>query len=163
MLTGSAPKRHSACLASAVERCFRLLPRDLRWSALSTLLEAQMITGKTAVSLVARGGTTDCAVSPVHNVFDAPPPHARLPGTWSAPGQARSPRPDPNDLLARQMTPYISDSAARMIAVCAKCSHPHPSLWLLGGGAWTRICPCLVGPQRQPVSISFASAFRTSI
>src|SRR5215813_1439530 len=72
MLTGSAPKRHSACLASAVERCFRLLPRDLRWSALSTPLEAQMITGKTAVSLVARGGT-DCAVSPVHNVFDAPP------------------------------------------------------------------------------------------
>jgi hypothetical protein len=80
MLTGSAPKRHSACLASAVERCFRLLPRDLRWSALSTLLEAQMITGRTAVSLMARGGTTDCAVSPVHNVFDAPPPHARLPG-----------------------------------------------------------------------------------
>src|SRR5262245_1871463 len=79
MLTGSAPKRHSACLASAVERCFRLLPRDLRWSALSTLLEAQMITGKTAVSLVARGGTTDCAVSRVHNGFDAPQPHALLP------------------------------------------------------------------------------------
>src|SRR5262245_17359085 len=58
MLTGSAPKRHSPCLASAVERCFRLLPRDLGWSALSTLLEAQMITWKTAVSLVARGGTT---------------------------------------------------------------------------------------------------------
>src|SRR5262245_51539967 len=80
MLTGSAPNRHSACLASAVDRCFILLPRDLRWSALFTLLEAQMITGKTAVSLVARGGTTDSAISPVHNVVDAPPPHARLPG-----------------------------------------------------------------------------------
>ena len=86
MLTGSAPKRHSACLTSAVERCFRLLPRDLRWSALSTLLEAQMITRKTAISLVARGGTTDCAVSPVHNVFDAPPPHARLPGNLVSSG-----------------------------------------------------------------------------
>src|SRR5262245_2913429 len=84
MLTGSAPKRHSACLASAVERCFRLLPRDLRWSALSTLLEAQMITGKTAVSLVARGGAT--AVAPVHNVFDTPPPHARLPGNLVSSG-----------------------------------------------------------------------------
>ena len=66
--------------------CFRLLPRDLRWSALSTRLEAQMITGKIAVSLVARGGTTDCAVSPVHNVFDAPPPHARLPGNLVSSG-----------------------------------------------------------------------------
>jgi hypothetical protein len=45
-----------------------------------------MITGKTAVSLVARGGTTGWAVSPVHNVFDAPPPHA---ATWSAPGLGR--------------------------------------------------------------------------
>jgi len=45
-----------------------------------------MITGKTAVSLVARGGTTDCAVSPVHSVFDAPPPHARLPGNLVSSG-----------------------------------------------------------------------------
>src|SRR5215813_6920288 len=102
MLTGSAPKRHSACLASAVERCFRLLPRDLRWSALSTLLEAQMITGKTAVSLVARGGTTDCAVSPVHNVFDAPPPHARLPGNLVSSGVRFGCRCDlPGAALAR--------------------------------------------------------------
>lgn len=71
--------------------CFRLLPRDLRWSALSTLLEAQMITGKTAVSLMARGGTKDCAVSPVHNVFHAPPPHARLPGNLVSSGVNHGP------------------------------------------------------------------------
>jgi len=45
-----------------------------------------MFTGKTAVSLVARGGTTDCAVSPVHNVFDARPPHALLPGNLVSSG-----------------------------------------------------------------------------
>jgi hypothetical protein len=36
-------------------------------------------------------------------------------------GQARSPRPDPNGLLARQMNHQIPDAAAaaaRMIAVC---------------------------------------------
>jgi hypothetical protein len=42
------------------------------------LLEAQMIT--TAVSLVTGGGTTERTVSPVHNVFDVPAPHTRLPG-----------------------------------------------------------------------------------
>jgi hypothetical protein len=41
-------------------------------------------------------------------------------------GQARSPQPDPKDLLARQMTPHITDaaaSAARMITLCQEETH----------------------------------------
>jgi len=45
----------------------------------------------------------------------------------------------------------------------ARCKHPCPRYWLIGAGVWAKFSQCLERSQRQSVSISFASALRTSI